>query len=249
VGAESAVEVLGLTKSFGGLRALDDVSIRVPAGQRRALIGPNGAGKTTLFNCITGAIAPSAGRVVLFGRDITRLAEHRRAADGVARTYQITNVFHRLTVLENVLLAVQGTLRQKWVVYRSLAAFRPSLARADAELARVGLTGRAGDPVGALSYGERRQLELALALASGPRVLLLDEPASGLSPAERQRVREIVAGLPRDITIVLIEHDMGLALGLADQVTVLHRGRVILEGSGDEIQASPEVREVYLGGA
>ncbi|MFQ5519935.1 MAG: ABC transporter ATP-binding protein [Candidatus Methylomirabilia bacterium] len=244
---DNAVEVVELTKAFGGLRAVDGISMRVPTGQRRALIGPNGAGKTTLFNCITGSAAPSAGRIFLFGIDITYLAEHRRTAMGMGRTYQITNVFHKLTVMENVLLALQGTIRQKWVLHRSIGAFRESRARALEELERVGLTARASDPVRLLSYGERRQLEFALALANRPRLLLLDEPASGLSPGERQRIAETIAQLPREITIILIEHDMSLALGLADQVTVLHRGRVILEGTRGEVQANPQVREVYLG--
>ncbi|MFQ5912619.1 MAG: ABC transporter ATP-binding protein [Nitrospinota bacterium] len=243
----NAVEVVDLTKAFGGLCAVDGVSMRVPAGQRRALIGPNGAGKTTLFNCVTGSMAPSAGRVFLFGNDVTSLAEHHRTAIGMGRTYQITNVFHELTVMENVLLAVQGTNRQKWVLHRPVEAFRENWARADEELARVGLAHRASDSVRHLSYGERRQLEIALALASRPRVLLLDEPASGLSPGERHRIAEIIAQLPPEITVILIEHDMSVALGLADEVTVLHRGRVILEGTPDQVRANPEVREVYLG--
>jgi branched-chain amino acid transport system ATP-binding protein len=243
----NAVEVVDLTKAFGGLRAVEGVSLKVPTGQRRALIGPNGAGKTTLFNCITGSMAPSAGRIFLFGNDVTHLAEHHRTARGMGRTYQITNVFHDLSVIENVLLAVLGTTRQKWVLYRSVGTFPESRGRATEELARVGLAHRALDSVHQLSYGERRQLEFALALASQPRILLLDEPASGLSPGERQRIAEIIAQLPREITIILIEHDMGVALGLADWVTVLHRGRVILEGTPDEVQANAEVREVYLG--
>ena len=242
-----AVEVVDLSKAFGGLRAVDGVSMRVPTGQRRAIIGPNGAGKTTLFNCVSGSMAPSAGRIFLFGNDITSVAEHHRTAMGMGRTYQITNVFHELTVMENVLLAAQGTMRQKWVLYRPIEAYPKSRARAEEELARVGLAHRASDSVHSLSYGERKQLEFALAFATRPRVLLLDEPASGLSPGERQRIAEIIAQLPREITIILIEHDMSVALRLADEVTVLHRGQVILEGTPDEVQANPEVREVYLG--
>lgn len=244
---QNAVEVVELTKTFGGIHAVEGVSMKVPIGQRRVLVGPNGAGKTTLFNCITGNISPSKGRIFLFGREVTNMAEHSRTAMGIGRTYQITNVFHKLSVLENVLLAVHGTTRQKWVLHRSVNDFPESLSRATEELDRVSLSHRASVSVQHLSYGERRQLELALALASKPRVLLLDEPASGLSPGERQRIAEIVAQLPRHITVILIEHDMSVALGLADQVTVLHRGRVILEGSPDEIQTNPEVREVYLG--
>ncbi|MEE9269398.1 MAG: ABC transporter ATP-binding protein [Candidatus Krumholzibacteria bacterium] len=242
-----AVEAVNLSKAFGGVHAVDGVSIAVPPGQRRALIGPNGAGKTTLFNCLTGSMSPSAGRIMLFGKDVTSVAEHRRTAMGIGRTFQITNVFHDLTVVENVLLALQGTSRRKWVFHRSMDFFRSNWERAGAELERVGLAGRASDTVGSLSYGERRQLELALALASTPRVLLLDEPASGLSPGERKRIAEILAELQREITIVFIEHDMSVVLGLADKVTVLHRGRAIMEGTPDEVKASREIQEIYLG--
>jgi branched-chain amino acid transport system ATP-binding protein len=244
---EHAVEVVELTKSFGGVLAVENVSMKVPIGQRRALIGPNGAGKTTLFNCITGSISPSSGHVFLFKKDVTQLAEHRRTSMGIGRTYQITNVFHHLTVMDNVLLAVNGTRRQKWVMHRSVDVFTESVEKAGDVLELVGLGHRRSLSVLHLSYGERRQLELALALASHPRVLLLDEPASGLSPGERQRIAEIIKELPRDITLILIEHDMSVVLGLADQVAVLHRGRILLDGTPDEVRANPEVREVYLG--
>ncbi len=211
------------------------------------LIGPNGAGKTTLFHCITGTLRPSAGTVALFGREITRLAEPRRTALGMSRTFQITNVFADLAVIENMILALLGTDRRKWVLHRPVGAFGAVRARALEGLARVGLEHRADAPARLLSYGERRQLELALALNSNPRVLLLDEPCAGLSPGERQRISQTIGALPRAITLVMIEHDMDVALGLADRVTVLHRGRVILEGSPDEVQANPEVREVYFG--
>jgi branched-chain amino acid transport system ATP-binding protein len=244
---QNAVEIAGLTKAFGGVHAVDKVSMKVPIGQRRALIGPNGAGKTTLFNCITGTLSPSSGQVFLFGKEVTHLAEHRRTAMGLGRTYQITNVFHQLSVMENVMLAIQGTRPQKWIMHRSVDVFSESMALATELLELVGLGGRFSVSVQHLSYGERRQLELALALASNPRVLLLDEPASGLSPGERQRIAQIIKELSQDITLILIEHDMSVALGLADQVAVLHRGSIILEGTPDEVRANPEVREVYLG--
>jgi branched-chain amino acid transport system ATP-binding protein len=244
---EAAIRVTDLAKVFGGLRAVDGVALAVAPGERRALIGPNGAGKTTLFHCITGTLAPSAGRIALFGRDITRLAEPARTALGMSRTFQITNVFADLKVLENMILALLGTDRRKWTLARPVAAFGELRDRALAGLARVGLDGRADAPARALSYGERRQLELALALNTNPRVLLLDEPCAGLSPSERQRISRTIAALPRDITLVMIEHDMDVALGLADRVTVLHRGRVVVEGSPGEVQADPEVREVYFG--
>ena len=242
-----AIRVDGIAKDFGGLRAVDGVSFDVAAGERRALIGPNGAGKTTLFHCITGVLWPSAGEVELFGRGITRLAEPARTALGMSRTFQITNVFADLSIVENMILALLGTDRRKWVLHRPVGAFDDVRSRAMEGLARVGLERRAQSPARLLSYGERRQLELALALNSSPRVLLLDEPCAGLSPSERQRISQTIAALPREITLLMIEHDMDVALGLADRVTVLHRGRVILDGTPDEVQVNPEVREVYFG--
>ena len=242
-----AIRVGGLAKDFGGLRAVDGVSFDVAAGERRVLIGPNGAGKTTLFHCITGVLSPSAGEVALFGRGITRLAEPARTALGMSRTFQISNVLADLAVIENMILALLGTDRRKWVLHRPVGAFGAVRARAMEGLARVGLERRAESPARLLSYGERRQLELALALNSNPRVLLLDEPCAGLSPSERQRISQTIAALPREITLLMIEHDMDVALALADRVTVLHRGKVILEGTPAEVQANPEVREVYFG--
>jgi branched-chain amino acid transport system ATP-binding protein len=242
-----AIRVGGLAKDFGGLRAVDGVSFDVAVGERRVLIGPNGAGKTTLFHCITGVLQPSAGEVALFGRGITRLAEPARTALGMSRTFQITNVFADLSIVENMILALLGTDRRKWVLHRPVGAFGAVRARAMEGLARVGLERRAESPARLLSYGERRQLELALALNSSPRVLLLDEPCAGLSPSERQRISQTIAALPRSITLLMIEHDMDVALALADRVTVLHRGKVILEGTPAEVQANPEVREVYFG--
>jgi branched-chain amino acid transport system ATP-binding protein len=243
----AAVEVSALVKEFGGLRAVDGVSLSVPAGERRVLIGPNGAGKTTLFHCVTGTLPPTAGRVTLFGRDVTALAEHRRTALGMGRTFQISNVIADLTCRENLVLAGIGTDARKWTLHRSFERLRDVDDSARAGLAQVGLDARAEERVRRLSYGERRQLELALALASRPRVLFLDEPCAGLSPSERGRISRMIAELPRELTVLMIEHDMDVALGLADRVTVLHRGRVILEGSPNEVQRNPEVREVYFG--
>ena len=247
--AENALQINGLAKVFGGLAAVDGVSLKVAAGERRALIGPNGAGKTTLFHCVTGTLKPTSGQVALFGRDVTRLAEYRRTALGMGRTFQITNVFPDLTLAENLALAFVGTDRRKWVLHRPMQAYEDVRRQALESLERVGLAGRADQPAKLVSYGERRQLELALALNTKPTVLFLDEPCAGLSPAERQRISQMIAGLPRDITLLMIEHDMDVALGLADRVTVLHQGRVILEGSPDEVRANPEVRDVYFGHA
>jgi branched-chain amino acid transport system ATP-binding protein len=243
------LEVKDLQKIFGGLRAVDGVSLSVAEGERRVLIGPNGAGKTTLFHCVTGTLAPNDGRVALFGRDVTRLPEHRRTALGMGRTFQITNLFGELSLLENLSLALLGTQRRKWVMHRPLAAFGDVRREALAALERVGLGQRSAEAVTRISYGERRQLELALALCTRPRLLFLDEPCAGLAPSERQRISKMIGELPRDITLVMIEHDMDVALGLADRVTVLHRGRVILEGAPREVEANAEVREVYFGHA
>ncbi|OLB41987.1 MAG: hypothetical protein AUI04_05870 [Candidatus Rokubacteria bacterium 13_2_20CM_2_64_8] len=242
-----AIETVALSRSFGGVHAVDGASLRVPAGQRRAIIGPNGAGKTTFFNCLTGVLRPTSGRILLFGADVTRMPEYRRARLGVGRTYQISNVFLGLTVLENVALAVHGTSRLKWMVHRSVDRLSDTREQALGELDKVGLAHRRDVVVRALSYGERRQLELALAMASRPRVLLLDEPTAGLAPAERQRVSELIADIPRAVTVILIEHDMSVVMGLADEVTVLHRGKVMLDGPPEVIQGNAEVREVYLG--
>jgi branched-chain amino acid transport system ATP-binding protein len=242
-----AVEIDNLSKVFGGLRAVDGVTLRVAPGERRALIGPNGAGKTTLFHCVTGTLLASSGHVRLFGNDVTQLAEYRRTELGMGRTFQITNVFTDLSLAENLALSIVGTDRRKWIAYRPLKAFPAIRAQALAGLDAVGLQGRADHPVRLLSYGERRQLELALALNTNPKVLFLDEPCAGLSPSERTRIFNMVRALPRDITVILIEHDMDVALGLADRVTVMNRGRVMAEGTPDEVQSNPEVRDVYFG--
>jgi branched-chain amino acid transport system ATP-binding protein len=242
-----ALTLDGVAKAFGGLTAVDGVSLDVAPGERRALIGPNGAGKTTLFHCITGTLQPTSGTVRLFGRDVTSAPEHARTALGMGRTFQITNVLTELTLEENLALAIIGTSPRKWTMHRPMSAYPDILDRARKGIAAVGLGGRADVPVKRLSYGERRQLELALALDTNPKVLFLDEPCAGLSPSERQRIFALVRALPREVTLVMIEHDMDVALGLADRVTVLHRGRVMAEGTPAEIQANPQVRDVYFG--
>ena len=242
-----AISVDRLAKAFGGLRAVDDVSLSVQPGERRVLIGPNGAGKTTLFHCIAGTLEATNGRVSLFGTDITRLPEHRRTGLGMARTFQISNVCTDLTVMENVFLAMLGADGRKWTMHRAASAFSDLRDRGAIVLSRVGLDGRADETVKFLSYGERRQLELALALASDPKVVLLDEPCAGLSPSERQRFSGLIRELPQNITLVMIEHDIDIALALADRVTVLHRGSIILDGTPDEVKRNDQVREVYFG--
>jgi branched-chain amino acid transport system ATP-binding protein len=224
------------------------VTLSLRPGERRALIGPNGAGKTTLFNLISGTLPVSGGAISLFGQDVTRAPAHRRAALGLARTFQITNLFPDLTVRENCLLAVQALSPVKFSMFRPLSAYGVLRARAHATLEAVGLDAVADERVNVLSHGEQRQLEIALALAGRPRVLLLDEPTAGLSPAESRLMAQLIAGLDPAITVLMIEHDMDIALDLSPQVTVLHYGRVIADGSREEIRADPQVREIYLGG-
>jgi branched-chain amino acid transport system ATP-binding protein len=245
----AVVAIDKLVKVFGGLRAVDGVSLQVAPGERHALIGPNGAGKTTLFHCVTGTLQASSGTVKLYGDDVTHLPEYRRTKLGMGRTFQITNVFTDLSVAENLVLAAVGTDRRKWIWNRPLESFPDVRRQVLAGLEAVGLADRADDPVKLLSYGERRQLELALALNTQPKVLFLDEPCAGLALSERQRIFKMVRALPREITMVMIEHDMDVALGLADRVTVMHRGRVMAEGTPAEVQSNPEVRDVYFGHA
>ena len=237
----------GVSCLFGALRAVDGVSLAVLPGERRAIIGPNGAGKTTLFNLISGELPISAGRITFAGQNITRIGAHRRAAAGLGRTYQITNLFPRLTVEETLLLGVRGLGARKFSLFGS---GRPTVSEAEAverALTDAGLQDRRAMPARLLSYGEQRELELALALASGPRLLLLDEPAAGLSPAERSTIADRIRRLPAHVTVVLIEHDMSLALGLAEYVTCLYFGQVLVEGPPEVIQANARVQEVYLG--
>jgi branched-chain amino acid transport system ATP-binding protein len=244
-----ALNLTGVCKLFGGLRAVDDVALSVAPGERRALIGPNGAGKTTLFNLISGDLPVSEGRIELFGQDITRLPPHRRAALGMSRTYQITNLFPKLTVEENLLLAVQALERTKLMLLRSIASYRHLYQRAQAALESMGLGDKAGEVVKNLSHGEQRQMEIAMALAGRPRILLLDEPAAGLSPAESRMMTALLKTLDGDITMLVIEHDMDVAFALTDRVTVLHNGKVIADGHRDDVRANPLVREIYLGSA
>jgi len=236
-----------VSRSFGGLLAVDAVSLSVQQGERRAIIGPNGAGKTTLFNLIAGELGVSAGRIQLFDRDVTGLPPHRRAALGLARTFQITNLFPSLSVLENGLLAVQGMMRTKFAMLRPLGRFPQLQERALAALRAVGLEDRALAIVKTLSHGEQRQLEIALALAGEPRVLLLDEPTAGLSPGESRLMADLLQRLDATMTVLIIEHDMDIALELAAHVTVLHDGRVIADGPREAVKTDPLVREIYLG--
>jgi branched-chain amino acid transport system ATP-binding protein len=243
----SALVINSLSKSFGGLRVTRNVNLNVEPGERRLIIGPNGAGKTTLFNLITGELAPDAGSVKLFDRDITRMPSRKRTHLGMARTYQIITLFARDTILHNVTLALLGLSPLRWNPVATLRRQGHLGVQARDALRRVGLDRIAERPLAETSYGERRRVEIAMALAQNPKVVLLDEPFAGLSIDERQDVRKLLMAIPREVTIVMIEHDMDVALDLADRITLLHFGEVIVEGTRAEVVADPRTREVYLG--
>jgi branched-chain amino acid transport system ATP-binding protein len=243
----AALEIRGLKKAFGGLPATNDVSLTVMAGERRLIIGPNGAGKTTLFNLITGDLKRDAGIIHLFGEEVQRMSPHRRAQRGLARTYQIITLFARDTLEHNVALSLLGMARARWNMFASLDRHRHLYDEARAVLARVGLDHLAQRPLNVVSYGEKRRVEIAMALAQKPKVLLLDEPLAGLSRDERVAISRLIAEIPRETTVVMIEHDMDTALDLADNITVLHYGSVIVEGTRSAVVADPKTREVYLG--
>jgi branched-chain amino acid transport system ATP-binding protein len=243
----SALEISHLTKSFGGLVATQDVSLAVRPGERRLIIGPNGAGKTTLFNQITGDLPSTAGQIKLFGVDVTQLATYQRAHLGLARTYQIITLFDRDTLEHNVTLGLLGLRSSRWQMWRPLSYYGDLSTEARRILDAVGLLHLADSLVSDLAYGEKRRVELAMALAQKPRVLLLDEPLAGLSNAERATVKALIAAIPRETAVVMIEHDMDTALDLAETVTLLNYGRVIVDGARDAVVADPRTREVYLG--
>ena len=243
----SALAVRKLDKSFGGLRVTSGVDLVVEPGERRLIIGPNGAGKTTLFNLITGELAPDRGSIALFGRDITRVPSRRRFHLGMARTYQIITLFPGETLLRNVTLSLLGLTPLRWNPIVRLDRQPALIARAHEVLERVSLDHLAERRLAQTSYGERRRVEIAMALAQNPRVLLLDEPFAGLSVEERRDVLRLVTGIPRDVTIVMIEHDMDVALDFAERITVLHFGEVVVEGTRGEVVAHPRTREIYLG--
>ncbi len=243
-----ALQITQLAKSFGGVAATRGVSLTIMPGERRLLIGPNGAGKTTLFNQIAGDFLPDSGSIELFGETITRLPTRKRVHMGLGRTYQVLTLFPRDTFLHNVALSLIGSEGGGWSAWGALKHRSAMLEQAEQALVGVGLGQAAHRRVSETSYGERRRLELAMALAQKPRLLLLDEPLAGLSAEERETVRVLLEQIPRDVTIILIEHDMDVALAFADQITLLNFGQVILEGTRAEVIADPRTREVYLGG-
>jgi branched-chain amino acid transport system ATP-binding protein len=244
--AEPTLRLRGVGRRFGGLHAVRDVTLDVADGERRAILGPNGAGKTTLFNVIAGDFPVSSGTVELLGQDVTTMAARHRAKLGLARTYQQSRLFGGLTVEDNIYLSIRGVTG---------GHLRPVIGRRDTEIRerardyarRVAIDGKLSELVGSLSHGEHRQVGLALALASEPKILMLDEPCSGLSRGERTLLTELLLALEKEITLILIEHDMDVALRVAERVTMMHDGRVIVEGTPDEIRANELVHDLYLG--
>jgi branched-chain amino acid transport system ATP-binding protein len=243
----AALELSALRRSFGGLPAVNGISLVIEPGERRLIIGPNGAGKTTLFNLITGDLRPDAGTIRLFGEEVQRLPVHRRAHRGMARTYQILTLFPKDTLAHNVMLSLLGLDPGRWNPVVPLARRTALAERAREVLAMVDLAPLADRPLAQASYGEKRRVEIAMALAQKPRLLLLDEPLAGLSREERATVQALLERIPREITVVMIEHDMDTALSFAERITLLHYGEVLVEGSRVEVVGHPRTREVYLG--
>ena len=244
--SDDALVLEGVTRTFGALRAIDSVTLSVAAGERRAILGANGAGKTTLFNAVTGDFPPTAGRVLFFGEDITSLPPHERIRRGLRRTYQSSLLFRDLTVRDNLFLALRGVSRGRFGFARPRGAHPSRVATQDL-LERARLAHIAGQTVAALSHGQQRQLEIGMALAGAPRLILFDEPAAGLSPAERRELVLLLGQLPRHMGFVLIEHDLEIALKAVERVTVMHDGRVLKHGTPGEIENDPEVQAIYMG--
>jgi branched-chain amino acid transport system ATP-binding protein len=241
------LELKGLSKSFGGLTAVQEVALQLLPGDRAAVIGPNGAGKTTLFNLITGVLPSSAGRILLFGRDVTGWPSHRRTALGMARTFQITSLFPKLSVLDNVLLGIGGLRRTKYVMWRTMASYGELHEKARRLLEGAGYWERRDAEVRSLSHGEQRQIEIVLGLASEPKILLLDEPCAGLSSGESREMAQFLKRLDPGLAILLIEHDMDVVFDVVHRISVLHFGAVVESGTAETIRASPRVQEIYLG--
>jgi branched-chain amino acid transport system ATP-binding protein len=247
VGTANALELRGVTRMFGALVALNDVTLSIRPGERRAVLGSNGAGKTTLFNAITGDFPPNSGTIRFFGEDITDFPPYERIRRGLRRTYQISALFTGLSVIDNVYLACRGVSRGRFSLLRPRQN-EPIMQSALGLVEAVHLTAVKDRLVAELSYGQQRQLEIALALAGAPRFILFDEPAAGLSPTERSELVEVLTSLPRHIGYIIIEHDMDVALRVVERVTMMHNGRIFKEGLPEEIESDPEVQELYLGG-
>jgi branched-chain amino acid transport system ATP-binding protein len=244
---DPVLELRGLSKNFGGLRAVRGVSLSIMPGDRKAIIGPNGAGKTTLFNLISGILPASSGQVLMFGRDVTTWASHRRTSFGMARTFQVTSLFPKLSVLDNVLLAIEGRRASKFVMWRFLSSYRDVYHKAFGLLERAAFLDRKDVEVRHLSHGEQRQLEIVLGLASDPDILLLDEPAAGLSSGESAEMARFLQKLDAKMALLLIEHDMDIVFDVASDISVLHFGEILESGPADRIRSSAKVQEIYLG--
>jgi branched-chain amino acid transport system ATP-binding protein len=242
-----ALDTRVLSKYFGGLKAIHGISLEIEQGERRAIIGPNGAGKTTLFNLISGFLYPSSGRIFLFGQDVTNLPIHKRMVLGLSRTFQVTNLFPNLSLFDTILLGVQALNRAWFCFYLPIKNFREMMVQTESLLKEWNVWEKREVLIKNLSYGEQRQVEVILALATKPHFLLLDEPTAGLSAAETTLMISIIKRLPPDITIVLIEHDMDVAFEIADKITVLHFGSILAEGPLEQIRGNPKVTEIYLG--
>jgi branched-chain amino acid transport system ATP-binding protein len=242
-----ALVLEGVTRAFGALRAVDDVSLTVAAGQKYAVLGSNGAGKTTLFNAITGDFPPTSGRILFFGEDVTALQPYERIRKGLRRTYQSSLLFRELTVRDNLFLAVRGVASGRFSFWRA-GPEHASQAATDDILHRVRLDHLANEQVGNLAHGQQRQLEIGMSLAGAPRLILFDEPAAGLSPAERRELVALLRGLPAHMSFVIIEHDLDIALRVVEQVTVMHNGRVLRHGTPEQIENDAQVQAIYMGG-
>ncbi len=242
-----ALECRGLSKRFAGLEAVSNVSLQIVPGERRGIIGPNGAGKTTLFRLISGEFPVTSGTIRLFDQDVTHVPCHRRTHMGLGRTFQITNLFPTMTILDNLVIAAMGQRGMKFSMLRPLSTYPDLYQQAERVLENVGMTERRGETVKNLSHGEQRQIEISLALISNPKVLLLDEPTAGLSPAESTMMTEILKKLDPDMTILIIEHDMDVAFQVADRITVFHQGCLFAEGTPTEMRNNSRVQDIYFG--
>jgi branched-chain amino acid transport system ATP-binding protein len=241
------LELSGVTKQFGGLTAVEDVALRLDPGDRRGILGPNGAGETTLFHLITGVLPVTSGTVKLFGQDVTNWSTHNRIALGMARTFQITSLFPKMTVMDNVVLAVQGLRKMKMVMFKPLSSYSEVFNKTEALLKQANFWELRETEVRNLSHGEQRQLEIVLALASDPKVLLLDEPSAGLATGESREMAQFLKSLDPGIAILIIEHDLDVIFEVVSDISVLHYGKVLVEGPAEEIRTNEQVKEIYLG--
>jgi branched-chain amino acid transport system ATP-binding protein len=243
----NALDLQNVAVSFGGVHAVNGVSLSLAEGERRVILGPNGAGKTTLFNIIGGQIRPDRGEITMFGRDLTSLSSYNRARAGLARTFQVTTLFSNLTVEENIRLAMQAFSSSRYAIVRAASSYTDMVERVDASLSQWSFEGESSARISDLSYGEQRKLEIAMALAHQPRLLLLDEPTAGLSTQETEKVVALIQTLSRDVTVVAIEHDIDVAFQIGEMFTIMNQGQVLLEGAAEVVRNNPEIQSIYFG--